>query len=323
MVINSLRIGALAPHPFELRTEDEVIRTWDYSSKPIVSIICLAFNHEKYIEDALRGFLGQITKYSFEILVRDDHSSDGTQNILMEYLKKYPNIIKLILEDENFYSQGCDVISRVLSHARGEFIALCEGDDYWLDSRKLEKQANFLTAHKDYSLCYHDSIVVSESGKIDSLSKLPLSCRIDFPEKELKQGAHILTQTVFFRNYSSELPFEFKKVINGDTFLFAILGRYGKGHFMDEVEPSVYRVHSGGIHSSKANRERLIYTINTFLWMSIYFSKIPGEGEISKSLMLNASDLIISLGGVRFRSRLKLIFPRIYGVLKKFKSLAR
>lgn len=119
-----------------------------------VSVICNAFNHGKYIRDALEGFVSQKTDFPFEVLIHDDASTDDTADIIREYEERYPEIIKPIYQSENQYSQKISIsITYQVPRAKGKYIALCEGDDYWTDPLKLQKQYDFLEAHPDYSLC--------------------------------------------------------------------------------------------------------------------------------------------------------------------------
>lgn len=127
-----------------------------------VSVLCTAYNHEKYIRDALEGFVSQKTDFPFEVLVNDDCSSDGTADIIREYAGKYPNIIRPFYQEKNLYSQGgmTHLFASVFyPNARGEYMALCEGDDYWSDPEKLQRQVSFLDAHPDYTACVHNTVL--------------------------------------------------------------------------------------------------------------------------------------------------------------------
>lgn len=125
-----------------------------------VSIICTTYNHEKYIRKALEGFVMQKTDFAFEALVHDDASTDGTADIIREFEAKYPDIIKPIYQTENLYSQGKPIINaHILPKARGEYLAFCEGDDYWTDPLKLQKQYDFLSNNREYSICMHRAMI--------------------------------------------------------------------------------------------------------------------------------------------------------------------
>ena len=132
----------------------------------LVSVLCTAYNHEEYIRDALESIVTQQTDFPFEVLVNDDASTDGTAAILREYAAKYPDIIRPFYQEKNLYSQGKDLCLEVLyPAARGKYIALCEGDDYWTDPTKLQLQVDFLDAHPDYSACVHNTLAHTVGGE--------------------------------------------------------------------------------------------------------------------------------------------------------------
>lgn len=124
-------------------------------SIPLVTIRCITYNHEDYIRECLEGFIMQQTDFPFEAVVHDDASTDGTAEIIREYAEKYPDIIKPVFETENQYSKHDGSLGRIMNqHMRGKYIAFCEGDDYWTDPHKLQKQVDFLESHPDCAMCY-------------------------------------------------------------------------------------------------------------------------------------------------------------------------
>ena len=134
----------------------------------MVSIRCIAYNQEKYIRDCLEGFVMQQTNFKFEAIVHNDASTDGTAAIIKEYAEKYPDIIKPILETENQYSKHDGSLQRIMAEVcKGRYVAFCEGDDYWTDPLKLQKQVDFLESHPDYSLCFHNAIMHWEDGRAE------------------------------------------------------------------------------------------------------------------------------------------------------------
>lgn len=121
-----------------------------------ISICCITYNHEKYLRECLEGILIQKVNFEYEILIHDDASTDNTPSIINEYAKKFPNIIRPILQQENQYSKGISPLRQILFPiVKGKYIAICEGDDYWTDPLKLQKQVDFLENHQEYSLCCH------------------------------------------------------------------------------------------------------------------------------------------------------------------------
>ncbi len=131
----------------------------------LVSICCLTYNHEKFIKYALDGFLMQKTNFKFEILINDDCSQDNTPNILRDNEKRNPGKFNVTYQTENQFSKGVKPLREILfPQVKGKYVALCEGDDYWTDPLKLQKQVNFLETHDEYSICFHKCIMVDENN---------------------------------------------------------------------------------------------------------------------------------------------------------------
>lgn len=217
----------------------------------IVSIITLTYNHEPYIRECLDGILMQQTSFKFESLIHDDASTDNTANIIREYATKYPNIIKPIYQTENQYSQkvpiGCTYL---YPRAQGKYIALCEGDDYWTDPLKLQKQVDFLESHPDYVMCSHrfkQYMQKEDIYKDDWYGEVPNGITYDL--NSLIQGFWFHTPlTVMFRRDSLCLA-EYEKYPNSkDATLFFHLLQKGRGFMIPEFM-GMYRVHSGGVWS--------------------------------------------------------------------------
>ena len=122
---------------------------------PMVSICCLAYNQKKYIKKTIDSFLSQKTSFDFEIIIHDDASSDGTQDIIRKYVEKYPDKIIPIFQKQNQYSKGVEnSITFCYPQARGKYIALCEGDDYWCDDYKLEKQVTIFESNPECTFIF-------------------------------------------------------------------------------------------------------------------------------------------------------------------------
>ncbi|WP_342245228.1 glycosyltransferase [Pseudomonas sp. OTU5201] len=138
-------------------SESEIMSTWQVSiEKPVVSVVCLAYNQEKYIEDAIRGFLIQRTDFPFEIVLNDDASTDSTAEIIKKYAEKFPKIVKPMIQKENQYSiSPCGLLSKVVQESKGDFIAICEGDDFWIASDKLQRQADAMRNNPKVRICFH------------------------------------------------------------------------------------------------------------------------------------------------------------------------
>ena len=149
-----------------MREQAESQKKYKEDESLLVSISCITYNHANYIRDTIEGFLIQKINFPIEILIHDDASTDGTEEIIREYEEKYPEIIKPIYGTENQYVKGKRG-SRTFNipRAHGRYIALCEGDDYWTDPLKLQKQIDFLENNHDFSMCISSRIVINEKGE--------------------------------------------------------------------------------------------------------------------------------------------------------------
>jgi glycosyltransferase involved in cell wall biosynthesis len=168
----------------------------------LVSIDCITYNHEKYIADAIESFLMQKTNFKYEILVHDDASTDRTADIIKEYEKKYPDIIKPILQKENQHSRGIKRIAYVFNHNRaiGKYIAMCEGDDYWTDPYKLQKQIDYMESHPQCGMCFHAAEIVSVgAGKVGVIKPYDNNCISPTEDIILGGGGFIATNSIMYR----------------------------------------------------------------------------------------------------------------------------
>ncbi|MGD8777575.1 MAG: glycosyltransferase [Ignavibacteria bacterium] len=241
-------------------------------NNPLVSINCITYNHEKFISNAIEGFLLQKTNFPFEVLMGEDCSSDNTLNIIKAYQEKYPDVIKIITSENNVgtFENG----KRLIEASRGEYISFCEGDDYWIDPLKLQKQVDFLEKNSQYVLCYHNASIVDENDVIISKSKLRDDFKSDYSQEELIQGKMVLTLTLLARNVVKEFPHEFLKVKNGDKFLTSLYGNFGRGKYLDNIKNAVYRKHSLSIWSKLDQTTQIFHNGNTRAWLSRYYKRI-------------------------------------------------
>jgi glycosyltransferase involved in cell wall biosynthesis len=237
------------------KTEKEIMKNWKAYEKPLVSICCLTYNHENFIAMSLDSMLTQETDFPFEIIIRDDCSTDNTTKIVREYAEKFPHIISTILETENQFSKGVNPFIPTYDKSVGKYIAILEGDDYWRDDSKLQKQVAFLDNNKDYILSYNNSIVIDENNQLVKKIRNP-SPKDYTSDQMLCAEAYIPTNTVLFRKVISLSQEQFRNTLNGDTVLWHLLGRYGKSKYQNDIIHAAYRVHSGGIWSSLDNVEQ-------------------------------------------------------------------
>jgi glycosyltransferase involved in cell wall biosynthesis len=213
--------------------------------EPLVSISCITYNHAPYIKQCLDGFLMQKTTFSFEVLIHDDASTDGTTEIIKDYAQKYPDIIKPLYEEENQWIKGRRGSAEFnFPRARGKYIALCEGDDYWIDENKLQMQVDFLENNPEYGMCYTKARQYNQK-EMFFYKKSFGSGFVGF-EDLLKNGNRIPTLTTVYRKdlldrYQKEIQPNNKGWLMGDYPMWLYFSHESKIKFI-EVVTSVYRV---------------------------------------------------------------------------------
>jgi len=226
----------------------------------MVSICCLAYNHKDYIRKALDSFLMQKTNFKFEILVNDDCSTDGTTEIIKEYEKKYPDIIKPLYHDENQYSKSYrqgNMMSIIFNFPRvtGKYTAMCEGDDFWTDEYKLQKQVDIMEANPDCAFCTHTvrctdekgiptkqiipEINTAKEGVMTSQEAICGICRLPY----MFQTTSYFFRSEFLREMTENTPEFFEYSSSMDVLFMLYFASKGKVYYIDE-EMSCYRRNS-------------------------------------------------------------------------------
>lgn len=264
-------------------------RVVDAVPDPVVTICVSTYQHSDFIHNCLDGVLIQETSFPFEVIIGEDESSDGTREICKQYAEKHPDKIRLFLHrrENNIEVHGRPTgkFQLVYSHfkARGEFIAICEGDDFWTDPSKIKKQVSFLDHNDEYALSYHDVKIIDEDGVIVEGSKKPDTQKGDISRESLMRGEFLPTLTLCYKNIFNTLPSEFMKVINEDKFIISILGGIGKGGYQEDIKPSMYREHKGGIWSSSKSCFKLRAHKRTYKCIYNYHKK-GGRNDVTKYL---------------------------------------
>jgi glycosyltransferase involved in cell wall biosynthesis len=242
----------------------------------LVSVCITTYNHEKYIEQCLDSILNQQTNFQFEIVLGEDDSTDSTRVICKQYAAKYPDKIRLFLRSRgdvifiNGKPTGRFNFIENLKSARGKYIALCEGDDYWTDPLKLQNQVDYLESNESFTGSFHDSLTINETHENRVLKPFRVYDKNIFElEDTISTTALFHTSSFVFRVSLLYLPSWFVKVQSADMALFAIIASKGPLYRIDATM-SVYRKNIGGITNSitvknyHKNRIRLFKYLKSF-----------------------------------------------------------
>lgn len=251
---------------------------------PLLSICIRSYNQAAYISEAIDSALMQKTDFPFEIIIGEDCSTDNTPNILSDYISKFPDKIKIISGSENV--GGTLNLKRTIEASSAKYIALCDGDDYWTDPYKLQKQVDFLENHPEYVVCFHNVMNIYE----DKRTKPSLFNALDFPSYHTYQS---VVELDWFLPINSEVfvrdklifPDWYDQVINDDYVINLILARSGPFHYMPDLM-SVYRHHSSNESNIYANRillnEKIIFILEKIKVVYPAESQSVFDGKIKK-----------------------------------------
>lgn len=235
-----------------------------------VSVSIITYNHEKYIAQAIDSVLMQRTNFDYEIIIGEDDSQDNTRAIVKEYKKHYPDKIRLFLNDRknviyiNRRPTGRWNFINNLKHARGKYIALLEGDDYWTDPYKLQKQVDLLDDHPEYAFCFHSVQMIYEDEDKEPLTFKPSRQKKVYTIEDLLTGNFIASGSVVYRNeLICEFPGWFRKTPVGDWPLYILNSLHGDIGYIDEAM-EVYRIHSCGLWQSQDGIQQNLTDIQTY-----------------------------------------------------------
>lgn len=250
---------------------------------PMVSVVCATYNQEVYIRQCLEGIMMQKTSFSFEVLINDDASTDNTASIIKEFEIKYPKHIKPIYQKENQYSKGIKIDPNYnIPRAQGKYIAMCEGDDYWIDELKLQKQFDFMENHPECTMCFHNA-EIENNLKDKTISHIQIEDR-EYFSNELFSNWIVPTASMFFRK--DFLDFKIltnKNILNGDLIYILLAAEKGKVYGLSE-KMSTYRMHEEGVTwNPTINFIRARKYPAHFLFIKKTFTKISNK-TINKKL---------------------------------------
>ena len=311
----------------------------------MVSVVCFTYNHESYVVQALEGFLAQKRSFKMEVIVHDDASTDGTAAIVRGYEAKYPGLFECVYESENKYSESpTSIVGISFNRARGKYIALCEGDDFWTDPLKLQQQVDLLEAHAECSVCFHWAAYLEEAslqmrerpmGPPPEIAKARYSL-----EDLLRYDNFVPTCSVLIRRSSlpDPLPDWYYGAKIGDFPLLVLAARSGEMLFIDRVM-ATYRIHSGGAWTSGPVAWRREISCDTYRRIGVHL-RLAGSAAFKAGIAGAHYSLAVALWGEgkRFRalyaylaaigysfprSTLALVARLVRGLLKRSLRLMR
>lgn len=238
-------------------------------SNPLLSVCLITYNHAGYIEQAIQSIISQQVNFTWEVIIADDCSTDGTREIVEEWAKRYPQLIRLILQNPNV--GAAQNFADLLDAAKGKYIAYLEGDDYWTSQHKLQKQVDFLEANPDFAICFHHTKVIYEDRSSEPHLFNSVNQREVTTFEDLARNNYIQTGSCVYRNkLFGEFPDWYSTLKLGDWTLHLLNAQYGKIKFINEVM-AVYRVHVGGAWSMKSQKYRYVSAIETLEVFKKYF----------------------------------------------------
>lgn len=272
-------------------------RVFEGTEPATVTICTITFNHATFIAQCIEAFLDQRCDFNVEIVIYDDASTDGTADILREYAERFPTIIKPILSERNLFSLGVNpYYAFVFPAARGEFIAICDGDDYWTETEKLAKQVEALRSDPSIAITYGRVF-----GDLGEGKKVPFTAALerDLSPLELQSVPAINTATTCFRNpYLDATPQFLRHSPIGDQTVWAIVGGMGRGHFMEDLEPVGYRIHAGGIFSEIAKSRKYYMSAIAKLCIAAYHDQ-NGHSEAEHQVLSQSVSALTTRLGLR------------------------
>lgn len=238
--------------------------------KTKVSILITAYNHEKFIKNTVQSVLNQETTFPYQIIVGEDCSSDNTRNILMDLQKKYPDKIVLKLRSQNL---GRKNFMDLFNSCQGEYIAMMDGDDYWIDENKLQRQVDFLENNPGYSMCFtaYKKYYDTPEEKHFEVVQSP-ETKKTYTAEDIIQKNPMATSSVVLRNHLiGELPDWFEKIPIGDWPLWVMYAERGPVGYIDTVT-AVYRLHNSSIYSSLDSIKKIKTSLDTRIMMVDHLS---------------------------------------------------
>ena len=288
-------LAYLAENMFVKRTEQEIMKNWQPSSD-LISIVCISYNHEQTIEEAILSFLAQETSVPFEIVVQDDFSQDGTRRIINSYIERYPNIIRASFPSENLFSKGASPLRKGVESSRGNFIAFCEGDDYFNFTNKLQVQYDALQRSPSVFACFHRCARMEEPLKrsrhlFEELNSCPHAETILEGDRVIMRQFEVPRVNSLFQrrpdDISKQFPEELSHVVLGDAFNASVIGLFGDILLLEGFLAATYRLDGEGIWTGMIEDPKKIHRFSQKVWLGQYFERL-GLKEASEKYLREA-----------------------------------
>ena len=250
--------------PSQKELSDPISSTRSVSTVPLVDVNLVTYNHEKFVARAIESVLEQQTNFVYRLIIGDDCSTDDTRSIIRDYAQQYPERIQLLFVSEHRGIEHKDRVGiEVLRLSTAKYVALLDGDDYWTDPNKLQRQVDFMERFTGCSLCFHNAEMFYDDGSQPPKRLRPQDQKEISTVEDILAGTVPLPCTVLFRNDLLILPETFHEVTNADWMMFALLAEHGHVGYINEVM-AAYRMHSEGIWSGRTRQQQLREHIKTY-----------------------------------------------------------
>ena len=305
------------------------------------SVLLITYNHRPFIRQAIESVLAQEADFEWELLISEDYSTDGTREIVQEYAERHPNRIRLLLSARN--QNDNEVVVRGLRAARGTYVALLDGDDYWTSPHKLRRQVEFLRAHPHCTICFHNAVVCDEEGRPYSYYNAAGHSEVSKLD-DLLEYDYIATASAMVRRTAvTDIPSWFRTCPFGDWPVFIIAARHGEIRYLNEIM-AAYRVHGKGAWSGRSVQDRLKSVIDFHKtvnqWLNFEYDSVirraiadrwyelAGESELAGDLPAGKeyfSEFLRSCRGIEgqrgrtVKLAIKLYSPHLTRVVRKAK----
>jgi hypothetical protein len=253
-------------------------------ARPAVTVLCGTYNQQAYLPACLDAILAQRIDFDAEIVLHDDASTDGTTEVVRAYAQRHPRVIRAVVQPVRRYSPTHKLRLELLELARGDYVAICDGDDVWGDPLKLVRQRAFLEAHPEHVLSYHRACFIDGHGTVLAQDARIERANRDYTSEQLRQFAcgWLPLPTVMHRNVALDCPPEFHLAPYSDNFLPVLLGAFGGAGFQGDIGPASVRRHPGSVYTALSPAERPAMDLQTHLQIASYLLR-QGEHQNARA----------------------------------------